>query len=117
MAALTLSKRVSVGYFPVTTNTLTSADTITYVQGTFQTIEFTNTTAGAITVTLLGNAVSPVSVQGVGSVSVASGYPVIVPAGVGATVNLILDNVYAYLQGTSVAVTGGVGVTVQCLTN
>jgi len=115
MAALTIVQRSTSGAFTLTNNTLTAADTLAYVTGAGQAITFNNATGSPVTVTLLGNAATTVTVPGIGAVSVSAGYPVVVPA-TGAK-HLVLDTVYQYLAGTSVAVTGGVGVTVQVVSN
>ena len=96
------------GAVTATRNTLTAADTLTYVAGSGQILELYNTTAGLVTVTLLGNGVASFKVDGYGSVNPSSGIAIAVAAS--STVTVRLDDIAKYLTGTSVAVTNGTGV-------
>ena len=110
MAALTATLRAQTGAYNNTINTLSAADTLTYTSGASQQIVLTNPTAAIVTVTLKGSSAATFNVSGYGSVSVAAGLAVSVPAS-GGSVSLQLDTISQYLVGTSVAVTGGVGAT------
>lgn len=93
---------------------LSASDTLTYVQGSKQTMFLYNTTAALVTVTFTGSAATSISPPGYGgSISVAGGKAIAVPAN--GSVLLELDDIYAYLQGT-VTVTGGTGVTAHLYT-
>lgn len=88
---------------------LSANDTLTYVSGAGQVLELYNTTASIVTVTLVGSGATTISPDGYGgTISVAAGKVIAVPAS--GTVSVNLDNIAAYLVGT-VSVTGGVGVT------
>lgn len=95
------------GVVTPTANTLTAADTLTYVAGSGQILHLSNPTVGSLTLTLLGNAAAAFSVDGYGSVSPTAGKAITVAAGAIAAVRL--DDIAKYLTGTSVAATGAAG--------
>ncbi len=108
MAAIALTTALS-GNGPVTIarTTLSASDTLAYVRGAGQRLFLVNTTAGALTATLTGNAATAINVPGYGgTVAVSGGKAVAVPAN--SSVLVELDDIYAYLEGT-VTVTGGTG--------
>ena len=109
MAALATTTLSAVGANTTPSSTLTASDTFTYDANSNQVLVLRNGTAGALTVNLLGNAVTPVFVAGIGNVSVASGYSTGSIAA-GATVTIALNTISAYLTGTTVTVTGGTGI-------
>lgn len=111
MALLTPSVlRNTKGYFTATRNSLSAADTLTYVSGIGQLLELYNTTAASVTVTIVGNAAGTLTVPGLhGTINVSTGLPITVAAS--STVSVNLDTISAYLAGSVVAVTGGTGVT------
>lgn len=91
----------------VARQTLSASDTLTYTQGAKQTLVLYNPTAGQLTATLVGSGSSTISPPGYGgTVSVAAGKAVPVPAS--STVVVNLDDISAFLQG-NVTVTGGTG--------
>lgn len=96
------------GVRTVTRTTLTASDTFTYNSDAQAVLILDNITAGALTVTIDGASGTTVPVQGVGPVSVASGYSTGVIAA-GACVAIPLDSIGQFLQG-AIAVTGGLGI-------
>jgi hypothetical protein len=91
----------------ITLTTLTSSDTFSYQQGAGQVLILFNTTGSPVTATITGSAATTISPSGFGgTVSVASGKAVTVPAN-GMTL-LNLDDISAFLKGT-ITVTGGTG--------
>ena len=117
MAVIAISKRTTQN-FAVTPTTMTSSDTLAYVKGNGHGITFTNPTGSPVVVTMLGNGgvtSTPGPVGYGGSISLASGYALTVPAN--SIQHLVLDNIYLFLQGTSVALTGGTGLTASVLSN
>jgi hypothetical protein len=93
----------------VTRLTMTASDTLTFTQGARQTLVLYNTTASPVTATLTGNAMpANIPVDGVGGVfTLTGGKGITVPAS-GATV-VDLDDIYQYLAGGTVTITGGTG--------
>lgn len=110
MAALTQTDSRVVGSFTVTEQTLTASDTLTFTPARKQLLVLRNDTAGALTATIDGDGGTSVSVQGVGSVSVAAGLAIAVPAN--SVRAVVLSTVSAYCQGV-VSVTGGAGIKAQ----
>ena len=106
MAAITSIDGSQKGAFDSTGVTLTASDTITVDSGRKQVLVLTNGTAGALTATIIGATATTAIIPGYGSVNVAAGYPVAVPAGQSRTVKL--DDITLYLQG-AVNITGGTG--------
>lgn len=110
MAALTQTDGRVIGAFAVTEQTLTASDTLTFTPARKQLLVLRNDTAGSLTATIDGADGTTVSVPGVGSVSVASGLAIAVPAN--SVRAVVLSTISAYLQGV-VAVTGGAGIKAQ----
>jgi len=110
MAALTQTNGSVVGAFTVTEQTLTASDTLTFTPARKQLLVLRNDTAGSLTATIDGADGTTVSVPGVGSVSVASGLAIAVPAN--SVRAVVLSTISAYLQGV-VSVTGGAGIKAQ----
>ena len=109
MAAITATA-VANGSFTVTESTLTADDTIPFNTGKKQLLVLRNDTGGALTATIDGAAGTSVTVPGLGSVSVAAGYAIAVPAAERRAV--VLSSISAYCQGV-VHVTGGTGLKAQ----
>jgi hypothetical protein len=109
MAAITQSAVAGVnGPVNVTRTTLGASDTLTYSSGTRQMLDLVNTTGSPVVVTITGSTATTISPDGYGgTISVASGKAITVPANGQTIVNL--DTISAYLSG-SVTVTGGTGV-------
>lgn len=110
MAAITPTNGAQVGAFSVTETTLTSSDTLTFAPAQKQLLVLRNDTGGSLTATIDGDAGTTVAVDGLGSVSVASGLAIAVPAGQIRAV--VLSTIRHYLAG-NVAVTGGTGLKAQ----
>ena len=90
-------------------NILSASDTLTYTPGSKQVLVLYNTSASLITATIIGSEAKTISPVGYGgTISVAAGKPISVPAS--STVLLRLDDMSSFLQGT-VSITGGVGLT------
>ena len=88
---------------------LSVSDTLVYTAGSKQTLVLFNTTASLVTATIIGSAATTISPAGYGgTISVAAGKPISVPAS--STVMVGLDDMSSFLQGT-VSITGGVGLT------
>ena len=85
------------GAFAANEATLAASDTITINSAKLQLAVFRNGTAGSLTATIDGDGGTTVTVPGLGVVSVAAGYAVVVPAG--ETRAVILGSVSAYCQG------------------
>lgn len=110
MAAINSTNGTQVGAFAVTEQTLTSSDTMTFAPAQKQLLVLRNDTGGALTATIDGDAGTTVAVDGLGSVSVAAGLAIAVPAGQVRAV--VLATIRHYLAG-NVAVTGGAGLKAQ----
>lgn len=100
MAALTISTVSGSGLKTVTANTLTASDTFTYQAGDIMYLR--NPTGGALTLTLDGADGTTVGVEGIGDVSVSSGFSTGSIAAAGERV-IFLDTIRHYLQGTVTA--------------
>lgn len=101
------------GPVTVSRTILSASDTLTYVQGSGQMLILFNTTASPVPATITGSAATTISPQGYGgTISVASGKVVTVPAS--GTVIVELDEISAYLVG-NITVTGGTGVTAHLI--
>lgn len=88
---------------------LSASDTLTYVPGSGQVLSLYNTTAALVTITITGAGATTISPDGYGgTISVAAGKAIPVPAS--STVNVNLDTIAAYLVG-AVTLTLGTGVT------
>lgn len=100
----------------ITRTAMTASDTLTFTRGAAQRLILWNTTASPVVITLDGaggtTASIPANLGLGGSISVASGVQVTVPAD-GTTV-IKLDDYAAYLQGV-IAITGGTGVTAHLI--
>jgi hypothetical protein len=110
MAAITSINAAQVGAFAAAIATLTSDDTITFNSQKKQLLVLTNNTGGALTATLDGDGGTTVQVPGLGSVSVASGLAIAVPAGESRAV--VLATVKHYCKGV-VHLLGGTGLKAQ----
>lgn len=86
-----------------------TADTFTYRPGTGQILILRNGTGGAISPVIDGDGGTVVPVEGLGPVSVASGYAVGSIAA-GAAVVIQLDTIFQYLTGV-IAINSGSGLT------
>jgi len=98
------------GSFVATESVLSASDTIAIAPGKLQLMVLRNATAGSLTLNIDGADGTTVSVPGIGSVSVASGYSIVLAAGAQAAV--ILSTISAYCQGT-VTLTGAALVKIQ----
>lgn len=106
MAAIASVNGAQLGAFAASPTVLTADDTITYNQGRKQLLLLRNSTAGALTATIDGSEATSVAVAGLGSVSVAAGLAVAVPAN--STRAVVLGTVSAYCKGV-VHLLGGAG--------
>ncbi len=108
MAAITQDTVTGVnGPVNLTRSTLGASDTLTYSSGAGQKLFLYNTTASPIVATLTGASATTISPAGLGgTVSVASGKAITVPASGSTVVNL--DTVSAYLLG-NITLTGSTG--------
>lgn len=97
MAAITAINANQVGAFIAAISTLSADDTITVDAGKKQLLVLTNTTGGALTCTIDGDGGTSVSVPGLGTVSVAAGLAIAVPAGESRAV--VLSTIRHYCQG------------------
>jgi hypothetical protein len=110
MAAITQTNALDQGVpVNITRTVLSASDTLTYFAGSKQQLFLFNTTASPVTVTLVGSGATTISPAGYGgTISVAAGKAIVVPASGSTLVDL--DDISAYLVG-NVTVTGGTGVT------
>lgn len=92
----------------ITRTTLGASDTFTYDPSIEQILVLDNVTGGALTPNVDGADGTTVNVQGLGSVSVASGYT-FASIAAGAIVAIPLKSIALYCQGL-VTVTGGTGI-------
>lgn len=97
MAAITAIDATQKGSFTSLVSTLSADDTITIDPGKKQLLVLRNTTGGSLTCTIDGDGGSTVQVDGIGSVSVAAGLAIVVPAGESRAV--VLSTVRHYCQG------------------
>ena len=112
MATIASTNSRQVGVFTPTTTTLTSSDVLPYDSAKTQLLVLSNQTAGSITATIDGADGTSVTVDGLGSVSVASGLAITIPQN---EIRMVrLQSIRNYLQGV-VAVTGGTGLRAQLL--
>lgn len=112
MATITPTSMTGSGDRQVTTTILSASDTFSYAPGSV--LILNNITAGALTPNIVGDEAGTVTVQGVGSIDVSTGYDL---ASIAAdeSVAIPLDTISKYLTGT-IAVTGADGVEAQLLT-
>lgn len=106
MAAITSIDGSQKGQFVATGVTLTASDTISLNPSSKQLLVLTNSTAGALTATVVGATAGNADIPGYGPVSVAAGYAIAVPANSAKAVKLA--DISLYLQG-AVSITGGTG--------
>ena len=93
----------------LTRTVLSASDTLTYIAGSRQAIVLFNNTAASVTATIVGSLATTIAPAGYGgTISVAGGKTIVVPAS--STVLVELDDISAYLVG-SITITGGVGLT------
>lgn len=110
MAAIASIEGSVQGAFISTGTVLSADDTITFDAKRRQLLVLTNTTGGTLTATVDGAAGTSVAVPGLGSVSVAAGLAIAVPAGQSRAVQL--STISAYCRGV-VHLLGGAGLTAQ----
>lgn len=110
MAAITAIDASQAGSFAAAITTLSADDTITFDARKKQLLVLRNTTGGSLTVTIDGSTGTTVSFPGLPNVSVASGYAIVVGAGL--SVAVVLSTVSAYCSGV-VHLTGASGLTAQ----
>lgn len=110
MAAIPSIAVVNTGAFTAAITTLSADDTITFNAKKRQLLVLRNTTAGSLTVTIDGDGGTTVNVSGIGSVSVAGGYAIAVPASESRAV--LLSAVSAYCKGV-VHLLGAANLTAQ----
>ena len=113
MAVIAATSMTGSGARVVTETTLSASDTLVYNADKRAILELRNPTAGALVPNIKGAAGTTVSFPGLPSVSVTSGYT-LPSIAAGASVNLPLDTISAYLQGV-VTVTLGVGLVARLL--
>lgn len=111
MAAITAIDTNKIAEFDALVATLTADDTITFDSSRTQLLVLSNTTAGAITVTIDGDDGTTVAAPGLGNVNVSTGYAITVPATTGVKA-IRLGTVSAYCQGL-VHLKGGTGLKAQ----
>lgn len=104
--AVIASVSPAAGSFTANESTLSASDTITFSAAKLQLLVLRNPTGGSLTATVDGDGGTSVAVPGLGSVSVAAGYAIVVPAGESRAV--LLKSISAYCQGT-VSITGASG--------
>ena len=110
MAAIASINAGQAGVFAAAIATLSADDTISFKPMKKQLLVLTNTTGGALSATLDGTAATTVAVPGVGSISVAAGLVIALPAGESKAV--VLSTVGAYCKGV-VHLLGGAGIKAQ----
>ena len=109
MATITETNGSGLGVYTVVETTLTgTADTFAYRSGGKQLLILRNPTGGALSPVIDGDGGTTSSIDGLGVVSVASGYAVgSIPAGEARAIPL--DTINKYLQGT-IAITSATGI-------
>ena len=117
MAAIAITQN-TVGATTLTRTTMTASDTLAYVPGAGQQLYLANNTAGSLTVTITGStAPATYVIPGTGGSTIApSAGKVIGPIPANTTVEVSLDDLSLYLQGT-ITLTGGTGITATVLSN
>lgn len=113
MATITPTSMLGAGSRVMAVTTMTASDTFTYNPSKNPVMILDNVTGGPLTVTFDGAGGTTVPVAGVGSVSVAAGYPTASIAA-GAKHVVPLNTISAFLQGV-IAVTGGTGIVASLL--
>lgn len=110
MAAINSIETNVAADFAAPLTTLTASDTITFAANRRQLLVLRNPTGGSLTLKIDGDGGTTINVPGVGVVSVAGGYDIIVGAGLSRAVEL--SKIGAYCQGV-VTLTGASGMVVQ----
>jgi hypothetical protein len=110
MAAITNTTANVIGTISCNEQTLGASDTITIVAGSKQLLVARNATGGSLTLKIDGDGGTSVTIPGLGSVAVSSGYDIVIPAGESRAV--ILSSISYYTQGV-VTLTGASGVKIQ----
>lgn len=110
MAAIPSINAAQLGSFAAAITTLSADDTITFNAAKKQLLVLRNTTGGSLTVTVDGSAGTTMNFPGAPGISVASGYAIVVGAGL--SVAVVLSTISAYCQGV-VHLTGASGLTAQ----
>lgn len=106
MATIAQTSMRSNGPATVTTTASTASDTLAYVANSFQMLQIRNTTVGSLDVTIDGSTATTISPPGYGgTVNIAAGR--VITVGANATVNVPLDSISAFLQGTIVITNTG----------
>jgi hypothetical protein len=93
--------------------TLTASDTITFNSTKVQILLVTNTTAGALSLKIDGDAGTTVPVSGIGAIDVSGGKTISIPATTGSKM-ITLSTISAYCQGV-VTLSGAVGAKVRLI--
>lgn len=118
MAVIAITPRTEAPVNLVRT-TLTASDTLAYVKGAAQVVEFTNTTASPVVVAIKGagaSAAFPIPGTAGTTVDLTGGKSITVPGVIGATTAINLDALPSYMLG-AVTVTNGTGLTATVLSN
>lgn len=112
MAAITaITASGQAGSFTSTGTVLSSDDTITVDETKLQLLVLTNTTGGELTCTVDGTlAPTAYAPGGIGAISLAAGYAIVVPAGQSRSVRLA--SIREYTRGVC-HLLGGTGLTAQ----
>lgn len=110
MAAISSINAGQAGVFSSPISTLTADDIITFKPSRKQMLLLTNTTAGALNVTIDGDGATTVAVPGLGNVSVAAGLAI--PLAAGESKAVVLSTINAYCKGV-VHLLGGAGIKAQ----
>jgi len=110
MAAISSIDATVAGAFTAPITTLSASDTITFDARRKQLLVFRNTTGGSLTATIDGADGTTVTVPGIGSVSVAAGLAIAVPAGESRAV--VLSTIREYCRGV-VTISGASTLTAQ----
>jgi hypothetical protein len=103
MAAIASIEANVNGDFAAPLTTLSASDTITFAPNRVQLLVVRNPTGGSLTLKIDGDAGTTVSVPGLGNVSVAGGYDIVIGAGLSRAVRL--STIGSYCQGV-VTLTG-----------
>ena len=109
MATIAPTTGGGTGARAVTETTMTASDTLVFRQGAGQQLRLRNTTAGALTVLIVGSLAVSQTFAGGGVVNYAAGYSSGVIAATTGDVVIPLDSLPDYLQGT-ITLTGGTGI-------
>lgn len=110
MAAIASIEANANADFAAPLTVLTASDTITFTPGRVQLLVIRNPTAGSLTLKIDGDAGTTLPIAGLGNVSVAGGYDIVVGAGLSRSV--VLSRISGYCQGV-VTLTGAALCVVQ----